>query len=241
MITKDLHAVPVAEIKQLPTIPADSDWVLIGHFHFRKSVRIKPKSPSIDSPSFLVYLLPMSVPQFSSHNTNRKRQGISQISQSDSCLRPRQDGSVSGCTTIRPLSRIGRCYGVLALVRTYRPIMRNWQSPRGKPTSGLPIRQESRKNRSAQQYALGDHTSSIPPLSLPKPRRTIIRNLSKTCPVGNDYNALLARDVHTFESLRRHGVVSASVGQDDSRTSGCGSALRGDAGSERRTPTSTSV
>ena len=47
---------------------------------------------------------------------------------------------------------------------------------------------------------------------------------------------MLARDVHTFESLRRHGVVSASVGPDDSKISGCGSALRGDVGSESAVP-----
>ena len=28
------------------------------------------------------------------------------------------------------------------LVGTYRPIVRNWQSPRGKPTPGLPVTQQ---------------------------------------------------------------------------------------------------
>ena len=54
-------------------------------------------------------------------------------------------------------------------------------------------------------------------------------------------NALLDGDVHTFESLRRHDVVSASVVPEDSRISGCSSVLPGDVGPERPTPTSTSV
>lgn len=161
-----------------------------------------------------------------------------------SCLRPCRTRSRSAST---------RCHGVLGetasltiidLVRSllHRRLVAYPQStPSARPSpaaqartySGIAVLNLDRK-------CLATRFSS--PLSPPKRpsflvfnrRRAIIRNLSKTCPVGNDYDALLARDVHTYELLRRHGSVSASMDQDDSRISGCSSALRGDAGIERR-------
>ncbi len=86
-----------------------------------------------------------------------------------------------------------------------------------KPTSDLPvIRQESRKNRSAPQYALGDHTRSIPLLSLPKvclfhPRRTIIRNLSKDVPRRERLQCIGCQSIHSSRYAATASLAQAWV------------------------------